>query len=98
MERTGKTNSALPVFFFSSGPTTSAGFLYGYVFFRQKKDASIRRGYFQVKRSQNGLSSVFGMDRLICARFRLEIIGAAVSASIRWPLFKNSRTFGSRLF
>ncbi|KAI8060285.1 hypothetical protein BC940DRAFT_246675 [Gongronella butleri] len=33
--------------FAASGPTTSAGFLYGYVFFRQKKDASIRRGYFQ---------------------------------------------------
>ncbi|KAL0093744.1 hypothetical protein F4703DRAFT_1730783 [Phycomyces blakesleeanus] len=30
-----------------SGPTTNAGFLYGYVFFRQKKDPSIRRGYFQ---------------------------------------------------
>ncbi|KAI7849747.1 hypothetical protein BDC45DRAFT_593265 [Circinella umbellata] len=30
-----------------SGPTTSAGFLYGYVFFRQKKDPRIRRGYFQ---------------------------------------------------
>ncbi|ORY93744.1 hypothetical protein BCR43DRAFT_516764 [Syncephalastrum racemosum] len=30
-----------------SGPTTSAGFLYGYVFFRQKKDSTIRRGYFQ---------------------------------------------------
>ncbi|KAF7726420.1 Protein dennd6a [Apophysomyces ossiformis] len=30
-----------------SGPTTSAGFLYGYVFFRQKKDRTIRRGYFQ---------------------------------------------------
>ncbi|KAI8884960.1 DUF1630-domain-containing protein, partial [Backusella circina FSU 941] len=33
--------------FAASGPTTDAGFLYGYVFFRQKKDASIRRGYFQ---------------------------------------------------
>ncbi|CAO3593330.1 unnamed protein product [Absidia cylindrospora] len=33
--------------FAASGPTTTAGFLYGYVFFRQKKDASIRRGYFQ---------------------------------------------------
>ncbi|KAI9316897.1 hypothetical protein BX666DRAFT_2027704 [Dichotomocladium elegans] len=31
----------------ASGPTNSAGFLYGYVFFRQKKDARIRRGYFQ---------------------------------------------------
>jgi hypothetical protein len=31
-----------------SGPTADAGFLYGYVFFRQKKDSSIRRGYFQV--------------------------------------------------
>ncbi|CAO3664462.1 unnamed protein product [Rhizopus stolonifer] len=30
-----------------SGPTADAGFLYGYVFFRQKKDSSIRRGYFQ---------------------------------------------------
>ncbi|KAI8376415.1 uncharacterized protein BYT42DRAFT_574504 [Radiomyces spectabilis] len=30
-----------------SGPTTNAGFLYGYVFFRQKKDPTIRRGYFQ---------------------------------------------------
>ncbi|KAI8137898.1 hypothetical protein BJV82DRAFT_328797 [Fennellomyces sp. T-0311] len=30
-----------------SGPTASAGFLYGYVFFRQKKDPRIRRGYFQ---------------------------------------------------
>lgn len=29
------------------GPTTDAGFLYGYVFFRQKQDPSIRRGYFQ---------------------------------------------------
>ncbi|KAG0001736.1 hypothetical protein BGZ79_004225 [Entomortierella chlamydospora] len=28
-------------------PTTDAGFLYGYVFFRQKQDPSIRRGYFQ---------------------------------------------------
>jgi hypothetical protein len=34
----------------SLGPTADAGFLYGYVFFRQKKDASIRRGYFQVKK------------------------------------------------
>lgn len=33
--------------FAASGPTADAGFLYGYVFFRQKKDASIRRGYFQ---------------------------------------------------
>ncbi|CAO3622313.1 unnamed protein product [Cunninghamella echinulata] len=33
--------------FAESGPTTSAGFLYGYVFFRQKKDSTIRRGYFQ---------------------------------------------------
>ncbi|ORZ12233.1 hypothetical protein BCR42DRAFT_79445 [Absidia repens] len=33
--------------FAASGPTTTAGFLYGYVFFRQKKDPSIRRGYFQ---------------------------------------------------
>ncbi|CAG8473351.1 12061_t:CDS:2 [Funneliformis caledonium] len=31
----------------SSGPTADAGFLYGYVFFRQKKDSRIRRGYFQ---------------------------------------------------
>ncbi|KAF9163707.1 hypothetical protein DFQ26_002228 [Actinomortierella ambigua] len=31
----------------SVGPTTDAGFLYGYVFFRQKQDPSIRRGYFQ---------------------------------------------------
>ncbi|KAI7898126.1 uncharacterized protein BX663DRAFT_525807 [Cokeromyces recurvatus] len=30
-----------------SGPTADAGFLYGYVFFRQKKDSTIRRGYFQ---------------------------------------------------
>ncbi|KAG2195921.1 hypothetical protein INT47_002694 [Mucor saturninus] len=30
-----------------SGPTADAGFLYGYVFFRQKKDPRIRRGYFQ---------------------------------------------------
>ncbi|KAG1174163.1 hypothetical protein G6F70_005174 [Rhizopus microsporus] len=30
-----------------SGPTAEAGFLYGYIFFRQKKDSSIRRGYFQ---------------------------------------------------
>ncbi|KAI8977647.1 hypothetical protein BDF20DRAFT_821090 [Mycotypha africana] len=30
-----------------SGPTAEAGFLYGYVFFRQKKDSTIRRGYFQ---------------------------------------------------
>ncbi|KAF9970887.1 hypothetical protein BGZ73_006267 [Actinomortierella ambigua] len=30
-----------------TGPTTDAGFLYGYVFFRQKQDPSIRRGYFQ---------------------------------------------------
>ncbi|KAI7876339.1 DUF1630-domain-containing protein, partial [Lichtheimia hyalospora FSU 10163] len=30
-----------------SGPTSTAGFLYGYVFFRQKKDPTIRRGYFQ---------------------------------------------------
>ncbi|KAI9267675.1 hypothetical protein EDC94DRAFT_514694 [Helicostylum pulchrum] len=30
-----------------SGPTADAGFLYGYVFFRQKKDSRIRRGYFQ---------------------------------------------------
>lgn len=29
------------------GPTTDAGFLYGYVFFRQKQDPSIRRGFFQ---------------------------------------------------
>lgn len=29
------------------GPTADAGFLYGYVFFRQKKDPTIRRGYFQ---------------------------------------------------
>ncbi|KAI8335501.1 hypothetical protein BC941DRAFT_430502 [Chlamydoabsidia padenii] len=33
--------------FAASGPTTTAGFLYGYVFFRQKRDPSIRRGYFQ---------------------------------------------------
>ncbi|KAI7868331.1 hypothetical protein BDF14DRAFT_1795470 [Spinellus fusiger] len=33
--------------FAMSGPTANAGFLYGYVFFRQKKDPSIRRGYFQ---------------------------------------------------
>ncbi|KAI8076876.1 uncharacterized protein BX664DRAFT_367385 [Halteromyces radiatus] len=33
--------------FAASGPTTTAGFLYGYVFFRQKKDTTIRRGYFQ---------------------------------------------------
>ncbi|ORX62074.1 DUF1630-domain-containing protein [Hesseltinella vesiculosa] len=33
--------------FAASGPTTSAGFLYSYVFFRQKKDPTIRRGYFQ---------------------------------------------------
>ncbi|CAO3589267.1 unnamed protein product [Absidia cylindrospora] len=33
--------------FAASGPTTTAGFLYGHVFFRQKKDPSIRRGYFQ---------------------------------------------------
>ncbi|CAO3570615.1 unnamed protein product [Mortierella alpina] len=31
----------------ATGPTTDAGFLYGYVFFRQKQDPSIRRGYFQ---------------------------------------------------
>ncbi|CAG8727325.1 7854_t:CDS:2, partial [Acaulospora morrowiae] len=31
----------------ASGPTADAGFLYGYVFFRQKKDPKIRRGYFQ---------------------------------------------------
>lgn len=31
----------------ASGPTAEAGFLYGYVFFRQKKDEKIRRGYFQ---------------------------------------------------
>ncbi|KAG2187540.1 hypothetical protein INT44_005229 [Umbelopsis vinacea] len=31
----------------ASGPTADAGFLYGYVFFRQKKDDRIRRGYFQ---------------------------------------------------
>ncbi|KAJ2960634.1 hypothetical protein NQZ79_g4043 [Umbelopsis isabellina] len=31
----------------ASGPTAEAGFLYGYVFFRQKKDGKIRRGYFQ---------------------------------------------------
>ncbi|CAO0792502.1 unnamed protein product [Mucor circinelloides] len=33
--------------FAASGPTADAGFLYGYVFFRQKKDPTIRRGYFQ---------------------------------------------------
>ncbi|KAF1803796.1 hypothetical protein V8B55DRAFT_1508679 [Mucor lusitanicus] len=33
--------------FAASGPTAEAGFLYGYVFFRQKKDPTIRRGYFQ---------------------------------------------------
>ncbi|RUS29010.1 hypothetical protein BC938DRAFT_481171 [Jimgerdemannia flammicorona] len=33
--------------FAASGPTADAGFLYGYVFFRQKKDPRIRRGYFQ---------------------------------------------------
>lgn len=37
------------LFLGNAGPTADAGFLYGYVFFRQKKDASIRRGYFQVK-------------------------------------------------
>ncbi|CAG8524328.1 1524_t:CDS:10 [Cetraspora pellucida] len=31
----------------ASGPTADAGFLYGYVFFRQKKDPRIKRGYFQ---------------------------------------------------
>ncbi|RUP50064.1 LOW QUALITY PROTEIN: hypothetical protein BC936DRAFT_140479 [Jimgerdemannia flammicorona] len=31
----------------TTGPTADAGFLYGYVFFRQKKDPRIRRGYFQ---------------------------------------------------
>nr|CAG8497463.1 9371_t:CDS:10 [Entrophospora candida] len=31
----------------SSGPTADAGFLYGYVFFRQKRDSRIRRGFFQ---------------------------------------------------
>ncbi|KAF9285418.1 Protein dennd6a [Mortierella alpina] len=31
----------------ATGPITDAGFLYGYVFFRQKQDPSIRRGYFQ---------------------------------------------------
>jgi hypothetical protein len=36
------------VFIIFKGPTADAGFLYGYVFFRQKKDSSIRRGYFQV--------------------------------------------------
>jgi hypothetical protein len=38
-----------PSIFFSQGPTADAGFLYGYVFFRQKKDDRIRRGYFQVR-------------------------------------------------
>ncbi|KAI8996795.1 hypothetical protein BDB01DRAFT_768514 [Pilobolus umbonatus] len=33
--------------FTTSGPTIDAGFLHGYVFFRQKKDSTIRRGYFQ---------------------------------------------------
>ncbi|KAF9584455.1 Protein dennd6a [Lunasporangiospora selenospora] len=31
----------------ATGPTTDAGFLYGYVFFRQKQDPTIRRGFFQ---------------------------------------------------
>ncbi|CAG8464033.1 2903_t:CDS:10 [Paraglomus brasilianum] len=31
----------------ASGPETDSGFLYGYVFFRQKRDPTIRRGYFQ---------------------------------------------------
>lgn len=35
------------MFIIFKGPTADAGFLYGYVFFRQKKDSSIRRGYFQ---------------------------------------------------
>ena len=48
-----KNKLSIDLFFFTSpifitGPTTSAGFLYGYVFFRQKKDPRIRRGYFQV--------------------------------------------------
>lgn len=30
-----------------SGSSTSTNYIYGYVFFRQKRDASIRRGYFQ---------------------------------------------------
>ncbi|KAI8647391.1 hypothetical protein BD408DRAFT_335106 [Parasitella parasitica] len=37
--------------FAASGPTADAGFLYGYVFFRQKKDPTIRRGYFQASKS-----------------------------------------------
>ncbi|KAG2213794.1 hypothetical protein INT46_005249 [Mucor plumbeus] len=44
---TEQKNIASTSKFAASGPTADAGFLYGYVFFRQKKDPTIRRGYFQ---------------------------------------------------
>lgn len=42
-----------------SGPTADAGFLYGYVFFRQKKDPRIRRGYFQASNYINALLFIY---------------------------------------
>lgn len=46
--------TGINLFLGDAGPTADAGFLYGYVFFRQKKDPSIRRGYFQVINYKEG--------------------------------------------
>ncbi|OZJ06645.1 hypothetical protein BZG36_00358 [Bifiguratus adelaidae] len=79
--------------FAASGPTNHAGFLYGYVFFRQKKDASIRRGYYQksiVILSQHPFIGLFSrvvkaLGPLFCDHGR-PVLEAACTDIASWPI------------
>ncbi|KAI8886570.1 DUF1630-domain-containing protein [Backusella circina FSU 941] len=78
--------------FAASGPTADAGFLYGYVFFRQKKDASIRRGYFQkslVLLSQHPFVGLFSRIVSILGPALFEtgqpMLEAACMNIVQWP-------------